>query len=138
MACRVKIIIVPTTTFTSVINYGYRMNQQPLIILIVGIIIAAFISLSDFNSKSENNNPKSTSNISLKEQAFRILETKCNSCHKKQNPLMIFSKRNMEKRVSKITKEVFVTQKMRKGDAIKLTKNEYAILQEWISTQSIN
>jgi len=114
------------------------MNQQPLIILIVGIIIAAFISLSDFNSKSENNNPKSTSNISLKEQAFRILETKCNSCHKKQNPLMIFSKRNMEKRVSKITKEVFVTQKMRKGDAIKLTKNEYAILQEWISTQSIN
>ena len=72
---------------------------------------------------------------SLKAQAFEILETKCNICHKRQNPFMIFTMKNMDKRAEKINEQVIETRRMPKGDEIKLTTEEYSLLKNWLSTQ---
>jgi len=70
----------------------------------------------------------------LKEKAFEILKTKCNICHRKKNPFKIFSKKNMDRRASKIYKQVFIKQRMPKGDEIQLTDEEYRVLDAWIQS----
>ncbi len=72
----------------------------------------------------------------LKTDAFNILNTKCNSCHKRQNPFMVFTLKNMEKRAPKIYKQVFVLQRMPKNNATQLSEQQYATLKEWINTQT--
>jgi uncharacterized membrane protein len=112
------------------------MKNQSTKIIVLGILTAVFIFLSFFNSKSEpfkGNDPIASNSIKyLKQEAFQILEAKCNACHRKQNPFMVFSVKNMEKRASKIHQQVFITKRMPKGDEIKLTSNEHAILKEWL------
>jgi len=71
----------------------------------------------------------------LKRAAFEILSTKCNVCHKKQNPFLVFSIKNMERRASRIYQQVFVKRRMPKGDNTQLTVEEYATLEQWLSTQ---
>ena len=71
----------------------------------------------------------------LKEEAFQILDTKCNVCHRRQNPFKIFSLKNMDKNAQKINKQVFIKGRMPKGDEIKLTEEEYATLKAWIQSQ---
>ncbi|MBT33514.1 MAG: hypothetical protein CMO01_27945 [Thalassobius sp.] len=73
----------------------------------------------------------------LKQAAFEVLNNKCNVCHRKQNPFMVFSLKNMEKRAAKINMQVFIKQRMPKGDEIKLTEKEYSTLKEWLSTQNL-
>ena len=72
----------------------------------------------------------------LKQAALEVLQTKCNFCHRKQNPFKVFSDKNMTKHASKIHKQVFVKQRMPKGDT-KLTDSEYETLKNWLSTQNI-
>ncbi|MCB0644483.1 MAG: hypothetical protein KDC44_22720, partial [Phaeodactylibacter sp.] len=67
----------------------------------------------------------------LKTEAFRVLELKCNSCQRKQNPFMVFNEKNMVKRAPKIYKAVYVDRRMPKGDDIKLSDQEYDTLKEW-------
>lgn len=74
----------------------------------------------------------------LKTEAFKILENKCNVCHRKQNPFMVFSLKNMEKRAEKIYKQVFEKRRMPKGNEIKLTTEEYSHLDNWLQTQLNN
>ncbi|MEQ8712216.1 MAG: hypothetical protein RIC80_04320 [Cyclobacteriaceae bacterium] len=71
----------------------------------------------------------------LVNKAFKILDTKCNTCHKKQNPLMVFSLKNMEKRAKKIYTQVIEKKRMPKGNDIKLTQEEYSLLVNWLNTQ---
>lgn len=71
----------------------------------------------------------------LKKEAFSILNNKCNSCHRKQNPFMIFTEKNMTKRVTKINKQVFELKRMPKQNGTPLTQEEYAILKSWIKIQ---
>ena len=71
---------------------------------------------------------------SLKKQAFSILKNKCNSCHIKKNPFMVFSEKNMTKRAPKINKQVFVLQRMPKKEGTPLTANEYNTLKTWIES----
>ena len=78
-------------------------------------------------NKAVNENPKKTA-------ALKILQNKCNVCHKKRNPFMIFKEKNMNKRAKRIYKQVFVKKRMPKGDEIKLTLEEYKILEEWLKT----
>ncbi|MEM6768065.1 MAG: hypothetical protein AAF655_24230 [Bacteroidota bacterium] len=70
--------------------------------------------------------------IDLKQQAFTLLQQKCNLCHKKQNPFKVFSLKNMEKYAKKIHHQVFVLKRMPKGDDIQLTEEEYQILEKWL------
>lgn len=69
----------------------------------------------------------------LKQQAYEVLKSKCNVCHKKQNPFKVFSLKNMEKHAKKIHHQVFVLKRMPKGDDIKLTAEEYQILESWLA-----
>lgn len=105
-----------------------------LLILVIGIVL-----VSAFNPKQA---PMATENRmadqvdTLKQTALSILQTKCNVCHKKQNPFKVFSEKNMAKHAPKIHKQVFVKQRMPKGD-IKLTTTEYTVLKQWLSTKNI-
>ncbi len=71
----------------------------------------------------------------LKEQAFEVLATKCNVCHRRQNPFMVFKLNNMDKRAPRIYRAVFVQKRMPKGDDIRLTSEEYAALEQWLKTK---
>lgn len=97
------------------------------------------VSFSPQVSAKQNNQPFPllTAHSSLKDKAFLILKTKCNVCHRRRNPFMIFSKRNMNRRASRIYKQVFIKRRMPKGDKIKLTPQEYNILRDWLKTQNI-
>ena len=73
----------------------------------------------------------------VKQAAFEVLQSKCNVCHKKQNPFKIFSLKNMEKHAPKIYKQVFIYKRMPKGKEIKLTNEEYQILENWLKSKNI-
>lgn len=87
------------------------------------------------------NNPKVVPAVytegNLKSAAFKILETKCNTCHKRQNPFMVFKEKNMEKRAQKINEMVFIERKMPKGNDVKLSPQEYTTLKNWLASLSI-
>lgn len=105
------------------------------------IIAAALIFLSAFTYSaeipSENFRELFDDDEILKKDVFKILDTKCNVCHRKQNPFMIFRKKNMSKRANKINQMVFVEKRMPKGDKIRLTELEIKKLKEWLLTQNV-
>lgn len=107
----------------------------------LGIIILGLILFSSLNAQTEA--PKqihkslTVANAALKKEAFLILDTKCNVCHRKQNPFMVFKEKNMSKRAKKIYQMVFVERRMPKGDEIRLTNEEYNTLEKWLFTQQI-
>lgn len=104
------------------------------------ILLIIFIAKTVFASNSENHLPNSnlpTGKEELKKDALQILELKCNVCHKKQNPFMVFKEKNMEKRAPKINQMVFIERRMPKGDEIKLSKEEYIQLKNWLASLSI-
>lgn len=72
--------------------------------------------------------------LDLKNEAFRILQLKCNACHRKQNPFRVFSLKNMERHVARIYKQVFVLGRMPKGNGVILTEQEYQTLKRWLKT----
>ncbi|MEO1054907.1 MAG: hypothetical protein AAFX87_30010 [Bacteroidota bacterium] len=118
------------------------MKKHSTKILIIGILVAAIILLASNHQKSSaaaSNHAFSYDlhNEALKAEAFEILNTKCNTCHRKQNPFMVFNKKNMEKRASKIYKAVYIQKKMPKGNDIRLTNEEYTTLKKWLFTQNI-
>jgi len=138
----VKQMICPMLNFTSVINYRSKMNIKSIKILALGVLTAIFILLNIFKSHSAefkvNDSIALNANETLKQETFEILEAKCNSCHRKKNPFMVFSIRNMERRAPKIHEQVFITKRMPKGDQMRLTNNEYSILKKWLTQQNIN
>ena len=81
---------------------------------------------------------KNASIMDLKEEVFKILDTKCNVCHRKQNPFRVFKLKNMDKNAKRIYKQVFVYRRMPKGGEIQLTEEEYQTLKKWIKTKNIN
>jgi len=117
------------------------MKNQSDRILIVGIFTALFIILIAFNHSSVAQQEikiiliKGTKK--LKKEALSILVTKCNSCHKKQNPFMIFKEKNMSKRAPKIYQMVFVERIMPKGNEVKLSNEEYKKLKQWLFSEDV-
>lgn len=109
----------------------------------IGILSTGFILLSAFDPISELSLSQKDQSLVLKvndelqRQAFKILDGKCNVCHRKKNPLMVFSLKNMAKRASKIYKQVFVKRRMPKGNEIQLTSKEYATLEKWLHSQNL-
>jgi uncharacterized membrane protein len=107
----------------------------------LGTITAVLILFSFFDTQGEATKQSqikiSVAENTLKKQTLEILETKCNVCHRKQNPLMVFKEKNMSKRAKKIYKMVFQERKMPKGNDIQLTNEEYTTLEKWLFTQEI-
>lgn len=73
----------------------------------------------------------------LKEEAFKILESKCNACHQVEKR-KVFTLENMESQAKKIHKQVFVKKKMPKGDLFKLTQEESDLLKKWLLSLDID
>src|SRR5262249_34818304 len=71
----------------------------------------------------------------LKDNALRVLNEKCNICHRRQNPRKVFTDANMEELAPAIYKQVFVKKRMPRGNSIKLTEEEQKALMEWIRTK---
>ncbi len=111
-------------------------------ILWLGILTAGFIFLTAFHQSSEiiQEDHSLLLNLDdvLRKDAFEILDIKCNVCHRRQNPFMVFNLKNMEKRAPKIYKRVFIERRMPKGNEIRLTNEEYSTLKKWLLTQKIN
>jgi uncharacterized membrane protein len=104
--------------------------------LMLGLIIASAFQMAT-RSPNQHHLEISVSNDKLKKEAFKILDLKCNICHRKQNPFMVFKEKNMSRRAKKIYKMVFVERRMPKGNEIRLTNEEYNQLEEWLKTQEI-
>lgn len=117
------------------------MKTRLTVTLWLGIITAGLVLISATASLSGNtpqdHHDQPASDHELKQLAFEILNTKCNNCHRKQNPFMVFKKENMSRRARKIYKMVFVERKMPKGNEIRLTNEEYLTLEKWLKTQKI-
>ncbi len=114
------------------------MKKRLIIILWLGILAASFILLTSFEFTAPTHSNSKGSNETLKKQAFQILDANCNVCHRKKNPFMVFKMSNMEKRAYRINKQVFVLQRMPKGDEITLSVEDRATLKNWLNTQNIN
>ncbi len=71
----------------------------------------------------------------LSAAAYRILDLKCNSCHRKRNPLLIFRPKNMDRRADRIYRAVFVSKRMPKAAGEPLTPAESDTLKRWLQTK---
>jgi len=111
------------------------MKKQNTRILLAGIIVAALIILTAFRGNTDANTSVIAPNDPLIKEVFTILDTKCNSCHRKQNPFMVFKEKTLQRRASKIYKAVFIEKRMPKGTATNLSLEEYTKLESWLLTQ---
>lgn len=80
----------------------------------------------------ENGHYSNNTQMSQKEKAFKVLQTKCNVCHATKKKLDIFTYENMDSLATEINKQVFIKKKMPKGKKIKLTLSERENLLLWI------
>ena len=107
------------------------------------LLTLSVLSINTY-SKIETNSKltiiKNSSNLEneYKTKAFKILDNKCNVCHRKRNKRRIFSEDNMDNWANDIYKQVFVKKRMPKGNKIKLTTKEYQELLTWISYTKSN
>ncbi len=108
------------------------MEKISIAIPWLGILTVGFILMTAFHQSSEiiqeDHSLLLDSDSGLKKDAFEILDTKCNVCHQKQNPFMVFNLKNMEKRAPKIYKMVFIERRMPKGNEIRIANEEYSTL----------
>lgn len=112
--------------------------KTPLVLALGLLLVLLFGFHARGNSSAElklTSVPCQTTDKSIKIQAFRILDIKCNSCHRKRNPFMIFSEKNMSKRAEKINKQVFELKRMPKKEGKPLSEKEYQTLKIWIQSQ---
>ena len=71
---------------------------------------------------------------SIETNAFSILESKCNFCHKKWNRKRIFTRENMNGWANDVHTQVFVKKRMPRGRKNKLNDKEYQHLLTWINS----
>lgn len=118
------------------------MNKTIYNLFIVGLFLVLILLSSGFQTSNESSTDLKKSLIhdpdtELKREVLEILQTKCNVCHKKQNPFKVFSLKNMERQAPRIYKQVFIYQRMPKGNEIQLTEAEYQTLKNWLKSQNI-
>lgn len=105
----------------------------------LGILTASSILFVDFTIKPEIVSSDIEFFLSpeddLGKAVMEILEIKCNVCHRKQNPFMVFKEKNLSKRAEKIYKMVFTERRMPKGDQVRLSTGEYSKLEKWLLTK---
>ncbi|MEQ9165827.1 MAG: hypothetical protein RLO12_06205 [Fulvivirga sp.] len=107
-------------------------NTQTIIALAVA---ALFLFSFQYHSEEISKAPVwPMEAFSLKEEAFKVLQTKCNVCHQKRNPGKVFTQSNMADYAAKIYEQVFVKKRMPKGNKIQLTESEVSTLKKWITT----
>ncbi|MAY84505.1 MAG: hypothetical protein CMP59_10270 [Flavobacteriales bacterium] len=114
-----------------------NINESLLLILIVLIATSLLAFKSEESTKLTHPITETDETDELKALAFQVLKTKCNTCHIKQNPFFIFTKKNMEKRAERINRAVYIEKRMPKADGEKLTQEESYILKRWLETKNL-
>lgn len=79
--------------------------------------------------------PDPVNDPDLSAAAYRILDLKCNSCHRKRNPFLIFRPKNIDRRADRIYRAVFVGKRMPKAGGEPLTPAESDTLKRWLQTK---
>lgn len=108
--------------------------------LLIGIITTLSVNSTDAYKSIEANTEETDLYVSSylirnpRENAFQILDNKCNVCHHKRNKRRVFTIENMNTWANDIEKQVFIKKRMPKGKNITLTSNEYQELLTWISS----
>lgn len=106
-------------------------------------VMTSILTFQVLVSEPQNYRAYSLSNVvinenPIKEKALKILQNKCNVCHKKKNPFMVFKLKNMDKRSNKIYNQVFIKKRMPKGNKITLTTGESQELLTWLNSTKKN
>lgn len=117
-----------------------KTKTVPWLLLAIAIASALFSAKVSANPTEEYQieipkTPYDVPSEDVKKQAFSILKNKCNTCHRKKNPFMIFTEKNMSKRAPRIKKQVFELKRMPKKSGIQLTQEEYVTLKNWIENK---
>ena len=69
---------------------------------------------------------------SFKKNAFKVLDEKCNVCHVSRKRVQNFTLQNMDSLASQINTQVFIKEKMPKGNKVVLSKSEMETLKLWL------
>lgn len=111
------------------------MKKPSSRLLVAGIMVAAILFQTAFSTEPPVTVMSTLFPLEdkLKKEALEVLNTRCNSCHRKQNPFMIFTHKNMDRRIDKINEQVFIKKRMPKGDN-QLSAEESARLKNWIKS----
>lgn len=67
-------------------------------------------------------------------EAFQILDAQCNTCHRLKNPKLVFTEATMDSLAPKIYEQVFIKNRMPKGNKNKLSDEAKITLSQWIET----
>ncbi len=110
-----------------------------LIKISIGFIATLVIITEDSYNSNEATNESIAQHSSIdldkscKDKAYKILESKCNICHRKRNRRRVFTKENMDTWANDIYKQVFIKKRMPSGKKVKLSPDEYQDLLTWIT-----
>ena len=110
-----------------------RSISRSGVLLIMALIFSGFTA-KQATSGTISSDPSSSEK--LKAKALIVLQTKCNFCHKRQNPFKVFKEKNMSRYAPKVYEQVFVKKRMPKKGI--LTQEERKILEEWLKTEKRN
>ncbi|MDF4204239.1 hypothetical protein PXD56_14790 [Maribacter sp. SA7] len=100
------------------------------------LIILHFLAIVNINSDPFIKTLAITDNQSktIKQEAYLVLNTKCNFCHSVKKNRTVFSLENMDGFSKAIANQVFIKKKMPKGRKNKLSTLEEEQLLNWIKT----
>lgn len=98
--------------------------KQLLLILFFGLILCVV--------RTTESNAKIPAILSAKDKALDVLVRKCNDCHRKDKPNIIFNKSNMNRYARRINRQVFILNNMPKGTEYSLTSKERVALKTWL------
>lgn len=96
-------------------------------------VVVIVYTFFDFNSKKDSDTTIDQSKI-LQQEAFSVLNTKCNFCHEEKRNRTIFTLENMNTLTKTIEYQVFTTRKMPKGRKNKLSSSEEEKLKNWMNS----
>ena len=110
-----------------------------LVQLIIGILLTLNPGLeNNYTPVTDNNRYDAyfayNGSDDSKNNAYQILENKCNVCHSKRNKKRVFTPENMDKWADDVYEQVFIKRRMPRGKKIKLSTEDYQDLLTWISS----
>ncbi|MGK7397445.1 MAG: hypothetical protein ACNS62_22905 [Candidatus Cyclobacteriaceae bacterium M3_2C_046] len=117
------------------------MKQRYMAIRTYGLITAGLLFLSAIDSSkmiaSVHQLIFAHSTDRQKKAALKVIETHCNNCHQKHNASLVIDDRSINMHIPKIYQMVFDLPNQHKGREIQLSREEYAEIKKWLSTQKI-
>jgi len=117
---------------------GHIFNFYPTVLL---LSLSFGIFQPHFSASKQNQPAQTFTSVSLsdtpKNEAFKVLQSRCNTCHRIQNPRRVFTLANMEDLAPKIHKQVFIKKRMPKGKNNTLSGSEKQALSNWLTTLNL-